>query len=98
MHTCTNLGLSGRIPVSVRVAVAPGKGLGLFLAGHFPAPPGAFLLEITGGHTWGWRQARSEMAAAGRRGDRHLYLFPLGISKVLDASHRGNVGRFVNHR
>eukprot|EP00232_Nephroselmis_pyriformis_P009501 CAMPEP_0182881104 /NCGR_PEP_ID=MMETSP0034_2-20130328/16974_1 /TAXON_ID=156128 /ORGANISM="Nephroselmis pyriformis, Strain CCMP717" /LENGTH=416 /DNA_ID=CAMNT_0025014127 /DNA_START=198 /DNA_END=1445 /DNA_ORIENTATION=- len=91
---CGNMGFFKRDYSQIYEARSGKKGYGLFAGEDMKA--GAFIIEYVGevleDHTYSERKSIYQSQTK-----RHYYFMSLGGSEVIDASLRGNLGRFINH-
>lgn len=93
-HRCSNQMFTKREYSKLDVLRAGAKGFGLFAAQDMKA--GQFVIEYLG-------EVLEEEEYHRRKeyfietGQRHYYFMNIGNGEVIDASRRGNLGRFINH-
>ncbi|KAL4422425.1 hypothetical protein ABPG75_008622 [Micractinium tetrahymenae] len=93
-HRCSNQMFTKREYARIEVRRAGAKGFGLFAKEDLKA--GQFVIEYLG-------EVLEEEEYHRRKeyfietGQRHYYFMNVGNGEVIDASRRGNLGRFINH-
>lgn len=78
----------------VKPIETPGRGWGLEL--REPAHEGDFIIEYVG-EVLTAKDARRRMEQAMANNEPHVFQLDLGNDQIIDARHKGNLARFVNH-
>jgi len=93
-ESCKNQRFQRRSYARIEMRRAGRKGMGLFCSD--PLTKGQFITEYVG-EVLDERTYAARKAQYDAEGKRHMYFMSVSGTEVIDACHRGNLGRFINH-